>query len=128
MPQKPRRKRVGTGIYRDRYGARCTTNARPHNTRRQTIGALSSANRKFRPGACFRYPTAIANTDDDPPRRKPGRPRSREPHLSLSTWLPVPVYDRLAQLAVKRGESVSELTKAILERAMASRRPDSSRR
>jgi hypothetical protein len=53
-------------------------------------------------------------TDDAPARRKPGRPRAAVPHINLSSWVPVPVYDQLAQAADRRNESLSELACKVL--------------
>ena len=64
---------------------------------------------------------------DAPERRKPGRPRRAPPSLSVSAWVRTSTYDRLAQLALKRGESVSELTRSILERATAPRQTEPPR-
>jgi hypothetical protein len=45
----------------------------------------------------------------DPPIRRRGRPPAAQPKTSISAWIPVSHYDRLAALAARRDESLSRL-------------------
>lgn len=46
---------------------------------------------------------------DIPMHRKGGRPRSAAPSSRVSGVVPVPHHDRLAQIAIRQGVSVSRL-------------------
>ncbi len=43
-----------------------------------------------------------------------GRPRSLEPHTSVSAWLPAHLHDALIKLAERRGLSVSKAAKEAI--------------
>ena len=45
-------------------------------------------------------------------------------NVSLSTWVPEAVFDRLAHLASRRIESLSALTRAVLTRVVTKGRSD----
>ncbi len=49
-----------------------------------------------------------------PPSRGPGRPKSDEPSISVSTWLKSSEHQRIVQLAHQRHESVSSVLRDIL--------------
>jgi hypothetical protein len=51
---------------------------------------------------------------DDPPRRRPGRPRVDEPGARLSTFVRQGDYDRLVRLALKEDRSVAALVRELL--------------
>jgi|GEM_PF-2879164 len=54
---------------------------------------------------------------DKPPegvRRPPGRPRVAEPLERVSTRLPLPIYDRLVEIANQQDTSVSMLVRQLL--------------
>jgi len=47
-------------------------------------------------------------------RRPPGRPRVAEPLERVSTRLPLPIYDRLVEIANREETSVSMLVRQLL--------------
>lgn len=47
-------------------------------------------------------------------RNRGGRPRTSQPGISVSTWLPETEADRLIRLASRRGESVSQTVRRLL--------------
>lgn len=51
---------------------------------------------------------------DPKPIKRPGRPRNHQQKTSLSTWVPVECYDRLARVARNRNESVSAVVARVL--------------
>jgi hypothetical protein len=54
-------------------------------------------------------------TDDRAPLRRRGRPRA-EPSVSVTVRLPLQIYDAYAQLAIRRGESVSHILRELMRR------------
>lgn len=48
------------------------------------------------------------------PRKQGGRPRAEEQGMSVHSWIPERVYDRLAQQALKEGRSVSSVVREKL--------------
>lgn len=44
-----------------------------------------------------------------------GRPRTDEPKVSVSSWIPESQYDNLVKLANRRDQSVSALVKDLLK-------------
>lgn len=52
---------------------------------------------------------------DDPPRRKPGRPRVEEPGTRLTTYVRTSDYDRLVRLALKQDRPVSAIVRDLLK-------------
>ena len=53
-------------------------------------------------------------TGGSEPGRRRGRPRSEEPHTTVSTWLPARAHDGLIKLAHQREMSVSELVRRVI--------------
>jgi hypothetical protein len=54
-------------------------------------------------------------TEDHASPRRPGRPRA-EPSVSVTVRVPLRIYDAYAQLAIRRGESVSHLLRDLMRR------------
>jgi hypothetical protein len=58
----------------------------------------------------------------DPEKRRRGRPRLSEPSgNSVTTWLPTRDCDRLAQLALKSGRSVSAIVRGVIVKVLPER-------
>lgn len=55
---------------------------------------------------------------EDPPKRRPGRPKTPNPKVALTTWVSVSTYDQLAAHARRREESVSALVRTVLRRRL----------
>jgi hypothetical protein len=51
------------------------------------------------------------------PRRR-GRPRAEARKGPLTTWVPLTYHDRLAQLAIKHGVSVSSVLCRVIQNAL----------
>jgi len=46
--------------------------------------------------------------------RKRGRPKVTEESIRVSTWLPLPMVDKLIRVAQSRDESISKLVRSLL--------------
>lgn len=51
------------------------------------------------------------------PRRR-GRPPAEEPKSTISAWIPAAQHDQLVRIAHQRGESVSQVVRTIVTRAL----------
>lgn len=49
-------------------------------------------------------------------KRRPGRPKSTEPHVAVTAWAPVSLADSIARLALKHDVSVSKVVVHALKR------------
>lgn len=47
-------------------------------------------------------------------RRRRGRPRTSEPHSTVSVWVPTRLHDQLIKLANEQEKTVSQLVKSLL--------------
>lgn len=56
----------------------------------------------------------MSEPNDRLERRPRGRPRVKEPHSSVSVWLPTKAHDRLIQIARQQEQSISATVRQLL--------------